>query len=344
MAPIRSFADRNLGRVDGRARGAAARDRSRTLCGRSEATPLRRPDAPGPARRWRRTPVHLQRHEPPVRRALAILPAVCVGLARGPIDRPTFSLATAVAASGAFPPFFAPLELKLDPAVFAPAAGTAWRMPPTAGSCGCAMAVRTTTLASRRSSSGIARCSSVMAAASSATQAKPATDWIRGTLRTMKVIDNQVRSLRKRLLIAAYDRGDRRGAYWGIRSRIAEFPAPGTLDCPPAATRLLAGAADATRQGPSGPPAGPHQLGLRDRRCGAPLPRRGPGRAAGPIPAAGWGRLTARQARAAIVNARAPMMIQDPATAAVTRGREVEVGPASARITTWTARSRRASR
>ena len=56
----------------------------------------------------------------------------------------------------------------------------------------------------------------------------------------MKVIDNQVRNLRKRLLVAAFERGDRDGAYWGIRSAIADHRVEGALACPPASTRVLA--------------------------------------------------------------------------------------------------------
>jgi NTE family protein len=54
-------------------------------------------------------------------------------------------------------------------------------------------------------------------------EAEPASDWVRETLRTMKVIDNQVRSLRKRHLIDAYQRGDHTGTYWGIRTSFADY-------------------------------------------------------------------------------------------------------------------------
>lgn len=39
----------------------------------------------------------------------------------------------------------------------------------------------------------------------------------------LKVVDNQVRSLRKRQLIAGLKRGDRDGAYIGIRSDVADY-------------------------------------------------------------------------------------------------------------------------
>ncbi len=60
---------------------------------------------------------------------------------------------------------------------------------------------------------------------------EPHTDWVRHALRVNELIDNQVRSLRKRQVIGSYRSGDRNGAYWGIRSDLADFPAPGPLPC-----------------------------------------------------------------------------------------------------------------
>jgi NTE family protein len=59
------------------------------------------------------------------------------------------------------------------------------------------------------------------------------------------VIDNQVRSLRKRQVIASYkvepDRKEHReGTYWGIRSHVADYELADTLDCPPEKTMRLA--------------------------------------------------------------------------------------------------------
>ena len=45
------------------------------------------------------------------------------------------------------------------------------------------------------------------------------------------LIDNQVRALRKRLLITSYESGTRKGAYWGIRTNIANY---GLADSMPA--------------------------------------------------------------------------------------------------------------
>jgi NTE family protein len=61
---------------------------------------------------------------------------------------------------------------------------------------------------------------------------EPHTDWVRHALRINELIDNQVRSLRKRQVIGSFQSGARKGAYWGIRSDIADYPAPTALPCP----------------------------------------------------------------------------------------------------------------
>jgi NTE family protein len=68
-------------------------------------------------------------------------------------------------------------------------------------------------------------------------------NWAQHGLRVNAVIDNQVRSLRKRQAIAGFDRGDREGTYWGIRSHVADYDdpvPPGVLECPPDKTLKLA--------------------------------------------------------------------------------------------------------
>lgn len=60
-------------------------------------------------------------------------------------------------------------------------------------------------------------------------QADPADDYLRHTRRVIDLMQNQVLALRRRLLIAAYRRGDRGGAYWGLTSEIPEASAFGLL-------------------------------------------------------------------------------------------------------------------
>jgi NTE family protein len=51
----------------------------------------------------------------------------------------------------------------------------------------------------------------------------PKADWAQHGLRVTGLVDNQVRSLRKRQLIEAYRRGDRAGTYWGIASHFDDY-------------------------------------------------------------------------------------------------------------------------
>lgn len=69
---------------------------------------------------------------------------------------------------------------------------------------------------------------------------EPEEDWAQHSLRILDLIDNQVRSLRKRQVIEAYKSRDRQGAYWGIRTNIADYQLADALPCPFARTLELA--------------------------------------------------------------------------------------------------------
>jgi NTE family protein len=56
-----------------------------------------------------------------------------------------------------------------------------------------------------------------------ADEAHPAHDWARHSYRVLQLVDNQVRSLRKRQVIGSFVSGERLGAYWGIRTNIANY-------------------------------------------------------------------------------------------------------------------------
>lgn len=51
----------------------------------------------------------------------------------------------------------------------------------------------------------------------------PADDWARHSIRILGIIDNQVRSLRKRHLVDAFQSGQRSGTYWGLRTNFADY-------------------------------------------------------------------------------------------------------------------------
>jgi NTE family protein len=65
-------------------------------------------------------------------------------------------------------------------------------------------------------------------------------DWLRHLVRVSGVVDNQVRNLRKRMLVEGYRRGDYAGAYWSIRSAVADYGLPDPLPFPEARARELA--------------------------------------------------------------------------------------------------------
>jgi NTE family protein len=70
---------------------------------------------------------------------------------------------------------------------------------------------------------------------------EPKEDWARHAFRVLDLVDNQVRSLRKRQLIQAYVDGERTGVYWGIRTDIEDYPLNGKhLPCPHDRTLELA--------------------------------------------------------------------------------------------------------
>ena len=159
----------------------------------------------------------------------------------GRIDTPTIPLATAVAASAAFPPFFSPVRLDFPAGAFVPGSGVpefkneGFQRRVMLADGGVYDNLGLETVYKRVHTVYVSDGGGKMDA-----DPTPDTDWIRQPLRVMKVIDNQVRSLRKRLLIAGYVRGDRDGAYWGIRSAMSEVPAPDALPCPPDLTKPLA--------------------------------------------------------------------------------------------------------
>jgi NTE family protein len=159
----------------------------------------------------------------------------------GEVKSPRVPLAVAVAASSAFPPFLSPVKLRLkDSAYTAESFGdlddpqyrttvyltdggvydnlgleTAWKS-------------YETVLVSD-------------AGAAFASEPLPSWDWARHTYRAMMLIDNQVRSLRRRQLLESYRTGVRSGAFWTISHDLAtDFGTDGALDCPYPMTRELA--------------------------------------------------------------------------------------------------------
>ena len=146
----------------------------------------------------------------------------------GKIPRPAIEVATAVAASSAFPPPLSPLVLNFNETDFERDTGKDLQRPPfttkvylTDGgvydNLGLEAAKDYETIIV---SDGGARMVAYR---------KPQKNWLGLSRRVLDVIDNQVGALRRRHLIEAYRAGQTKGTYWGIGSQMASYGTPSTL-------------------------------------------------------------------------------------------------------------------
>jgi len=159
----------------------------------------------------------------------------------GRILNPQTPLAIAVAASSAFPPVLSPRLMTLDQKDFVPDPGAPLQKPPF-----------TTQVV--LSDGGVydnlgletawKRYRSILVSDGGGKMPpdpKPKRDWGRHAYRINDIIDNQVRSLRKRQLINAFKTAkDHDGTYWGIRSHLKDYSAGTSLNCPNDKTLELA--------------------------------------------------------------------------------------------------------
>jgi NTE family protein len=158
----------------------------------------------------------------------------------GEVKRPTVPLATVVAASSAFPPVLSPARLDLDPTSFSPPSGEPYHALPYTKEVylsdgGVYDNLGLETAWKRYDTILVSDAGMAMAA-----DPHPGKDWARHSRRMFDVIDNQVRALRKRQLIASYRSGMRKGAFWSVRSNIADYGVGDVLSCPHERTADLA--------------------------------------------------------------------------------------------------------
>ena len=159
----------------------------------------------------------------------------------GSVPNPETLLAVAVAASSAFPPFLSPMRLRLQPSDYAPAGPTEdlHREPYLSDV--------------RLSDGGVydnlgletawKRYDTILVSDAGGRlkpEDDPKGDWGRHSRRVIDVVNNQVRSLRTRLLIDSFDRKVRKGTYWGIRTDIRSYQLSDALPCPVDRTTVLA--------------------------------------------------------------------------------------------------------
>lgn len=160
----------------------------------------------------------------------------------GLIRDPAFKIATAVAASSAFPPVLSPVVIKTNPAAFERTEGADLydqvrlreRLVLTDGGVYDNLGLETVW----------SRYTTVLvsdAGAPFSVKERTGEGWIDQTTRAMDIATNQAIALRKRALIFDLQQPGRGGAYWGIKTPVAKYELPDALPCPPEVTRELAG-------------------------------------------------------------------------------------------------------
>jgi len=160
----------------------------------------------------------------------------------GSVPNPTVELAVAVAASSAFPPVLSPAKLKVDPDSFTADPKCPLQREPFTSEVvlsdgGVYDNLGLETAWKRYQTILVSDGGGKLQA-----QEEPKQDWARHAYRVLGIIDNQVRSLRKRQLIEAFknSNGDHNGTYWGIRTNIADYQLADSLPCPLPRTLELA--------------------------------------------------------------------------------------------------------
>ena len=157
----------------------------------------------------------------------------------GLLKNPTTDLAVAVAASSAFPPFLSPAELELEPSDFAATTieikDDAYRSKVVLTDGGVYDNLGLETAWKRFSTILVSD-----GGGQTDDESDPERDWARHAYRILNLLDNQVRSLRKRQLIDSFKQKAREGTYWGMRTNIADYKLPTALPCPFDKTMQLA--------------------------------------------------------------------------------------------------------
>lgn len=158
----------------------------------------------------------------------------------GRVDNPTVELATAVAASSAFPPVLSPAVLEVDPASYAEDSKS-W--PEAHLQSGGKVYLSDGGVYDNLGLETVKRFKTVLVSdGGGAFEAieEPKRDWTRQSIHVLKVVDNQVRSLRKRELLGDFTSGGRSGTFWGLRTNIADYGLTDSIAADFTATQSLA--------------------------------------------------------------------------------------------------------
>ena len=158
----------------------------------------------------------------------------------GEVRNPRVELAVAVGASSAFPPVLSPVELDLKESDYEPNSGDGLQRPPfttqvvlTDGGVYDNLGLET---AWKRYDTILVSDAGGLYAA----EEDPDRDWLNHARRVLDLIDNQVRSLRKRQVIDSFQNGLRKGCYWGIWTDISNYQLPTAMNAPYAKTAVIA--------------------------------------------------------------------------------------------------------
>lgn len=148
-------------------------------------------------------------------------------------------LSRAVAASSAFPPVLSPMEIDVNPADFKPDPGCDLNRVPFTDTLVLADGGVYDNLGMETIWKEYSTLLVSDAGAKIQPEGEPAHDWARHSMRILEIVDDQVRNLRKRHLLELYNTKQRRGAYWGIRTNIADYKLADALSCDIAKTTEL---------------------------------------------------------------------------------------------------------
>lgn len=164
----------------------------------------------------------------------------------GEVKNPQLSLAQAVGASSAFPPVLAPAVLKLLDSQYTPKSGAGFD---ARGSLQRPPFTTTPTLADGGvyDNLGLETCFKRYMTLFVSNAGKPfdprediSRNWASIGARCLDVMDNQVLSQRKILLISAFEARERNGAFWDIQQDIQKHQCTASLPCPSDRTAALA--------------------------------------------------------------------------------------------------------
>ena len=159
----------------------------------------------------------------------------------GLIRQPTVTLAQAVAASSAFPPFLSPVVLEPNPASFEKVDGAdlyddvSFRTTLTLSDGGVYDNLGLETVWKRLKTLLVSDAGTPFDY-----EGVQGQDWVRQGLRVITILTHQAWSLRTNLLVRLYEAHDRDGAYWGIGTPIGRYNVPEALAVPPQVTETLA--------------------------------------------------------------------------------------------------------